>query len=150
MDGPEHGAAAPSGGVYDWYRRGLELLGSGNADAAAQLLSRAHAAEPGSGQVLEALARALFDARRYPEAQAAFTQLAEARPDDDYARFGLGLTLSRRGDFEAAVQHLSLAATMRPDRRPYAEALRHVRATLDARERAAGVRTSTDREDGTS
>ena len=58
-----HGA--PEGDVYDWYRRGLELLKQRNPAAAAQLLERAAAAEPTSRSITEALARAQFDTGRY-------------------------------------------------------------------------------------
>ena len=59
----------PAGEVYDWYVRGLELLDSGNAEAAASILAHAHAREPESASILEALARASFDARRYDTAE---------------------------------------------------------------------------------
>jgi len=114
---------AAGGDTYDLYRRGLDLLGRGSAAAAAQLLERAAAAEPQSRSVLEALARAQFDAGRY----------AAASPSDDYAQFGLGLALARTGDPGAAAEHLALAAAMQPDRRHYTDALRSVRATLRAR-----------------
>ena len=58
----------PADDTYALYRRGLELLGRGSAAAAAQLLERAAAAEPQSRSVLEALARAQFDAGRYTAA----------------------------------------------------------------------------------
>ena len=126
---------APDGEIYDWYHRGLELIEGGNAHAAAQILGHARAAAPQSTSIREALARALFDARRYHEAEAAFREQLTTKPDDDYARFGLGLALSRRGEFTAAAEHLALAVTMRPDQAPYVDALRQVRATLRARER---------------
>ena len=131
------GEADPAGhDTYDLYQRGLELLGRGSAAAAAQLLERAAAAEPQSRSVLEALARAQFDAGRYDAAAGNFRRIVEASPNDDYAQFGLGLALARTGDPGAAAEHLALAAAMQPDLRHYAEALRSVRATLRARARA--------------
>ena len=135
-DGGAPGAAGSD--IYDLYQRGLDLLGRGSAAAAAQLLERAAAAEPGSRSVLEALARAQFDARRYTEAAASFRQIVEECPSDDYAQFGLGLALARGGNPRAAAEHLALAAAMRPELRHYTEALQGVRATLRARAQAAG------------
>ena len=135
---PESGDnPAPHGDAYTWYQRGLELLGRGSAAAAAQLLERAAEAEPGSRSVLEALARAQFDTRRYDAAAETFRQIVEASPTDDYAHFGLGLALARAGDPGAAAEHLALAAAMRPELRHYTDALRGVRATLRARSEAA-------------
>lgn len=119
--------------TYAVYQRGLDLLGRGSAAAAAQLLERAAAAEPDSRSVLEALARAQFDARRYAEAAESFRKIVEASPSDDYAQFGLGLALARTGDPASAAEHLALAVAMRPDLRHYSDALRSVRATLRAR-----------------
>jgi tetratricopeptide (TPR) repeat protein len=118
----------PDGGVYEWYQRGLQLLGERNPDAAATLLERAIAAEPGSRSLLEALARAQYDAGRYREAVDSFSRLIAVNPTDDYAQFGLGLAASRAGDLELAAEHLALAAAMRPDLTHYARALRGVRA----------------------
>jgi tetratricopeptide (TPR) repeat protein len=123
----------PDGDAYTWYRRGLDLLGRGSAAAAAQLLERAAAAEPGSRSVLEALGRAQFDAGRYAAAADSFRQIVEASPSDDYAHFGLGLALARGGNPAAAAEHLALAAAMRPELPYYTDALRGVRATLRAR-----------------
>ncbi|HEU4675021.1 MAG TPA: tetratricopeptide repeat protein [Motilibacteraceae bacterium] len=130
---------APAGELYDWYRRGVALLESGDAAAAAQLLARAHTGAPESASIGEAHARALFDAGRYAAAASAFGELVELVPGDDYARFGLGLSLSRLDRLTAAAEHLALAVAMRPDRREYTQALRHVRATLRAREEAASA-----------
>ena len=102
--GGADGRGLPAGEVYDWYVRGRTLLDSGNPEAAAELLSHAREHEPESASVLETLARALFDAHRYAEAEARFTELVETSPDDDYARFGLGLTRLRLGDLGGAVR----------------------------------------------
>jgi predicted Zn-dependent protease len=127
------GQPLPEGDVHDWYRRGLELLGRGSPAAAAQVLQRAAAAEPGSRSIREALARAQFDAGRYAEAADNFRVIVEASPSDDYAHFGLGLALARSGRHAAAAEYLALASAMRPDAAHYTEALRSVRATLRAR-----------------
>lgn len=134
-DGHGEGAlpAEPSGGVYEWYQRGLELLSAGSPAAAVQLLQRAAEAEPTSRSIREALARAQFGARRFADAADSFRSIVEDNPSEDYALFGLGLSLSRLGDFESAVEHLALAVAMRPDNKHYSNALRHARATLDAR-----------------
>jgi tetratricopeptide (TPR) repeat protein len=119
---------SPEGGVYEWYQRGLELLSSGHPAAAATLLSRAAEEEPGSRSVLEALARAQYDAGRYREAMDSFTALIAVNPTDDYAQFGLGMAASRAGELQLAAEHLALAVAMRPDITHYARALRGVRA----------------------
>ncbi len=124
--------ASPGGGVYEWFHRGLELLRAGHPAAAATLLARASEAEPYSRSILEALARAQFDAGRYAEAMAAFTALIGRNPTDDYAQFGLGLAASRAGDLRLAAEHLALAVAMRPDLVHYARALRRVRALQEA------------------
>ena len=129
----EQERAAADADTYDLYRRGLDLLGRGSAAAAAQLLERAAAAESQSRSVLEALARAQFDAGHYAAAAGNFRRIVEASPSDDYAQFGLGLALARTGDPGAAAEHLALAVAMQPDRRHYTDALRSVRATLRAR-----------------
>ena len=118
----------PEGGVYEWYRRGLRLLDEKHPEAAATILTRAAEAEPGSRSILEALARAQYDAGRYEEAVLSFTALTTANPTDDYAHFGLGLSASRAGDLPLAAEHLALACAMRPDLGHYARALRGVRA----------------------
>jgi tetratricopeptide (TPR) repeat protein len=119
--------------VHSWYTTGLDLLSKGSPAAAAHVLQRAANAEPGSLSVREALARAQFDTGRYEAAAANFRTIVEASPTDDYAHFGLGLALARSGEHEAAAEYLALAAAMRPDRKPYTDALRQVRATLKSR-----------------
>ncbi len=135
---PSH-EPGPAGEVYDWYVRGLELLGTGNPEAALQLLSRVRAAAPDSANAAEAVARALFNAGRHSEAADEFTRILDQWPDDDYARFGLGLALWRNGDLGSALTHLSMAVAMRPGRRDYVSARNQVRATVRARAEADGT-----------
>jgi Flp pilus assembly protein TadD len=131
---PDHSdPEGPQGDPYAWYQRGMDLLSRGSPAAAAQILERAAAAEPGSRSVREALARAQFDARRYADAADNFRLIVEASPTDDYAHFGLGLSLARSGDPASAAEYLALAAAMRPDSKHYANALLAVRARLSSR-----------------
>jgi Flp pilus assembly protein TadD len=137
---PDHSDPdGPNGDPHAWYQRGLELLSRGSPAAAAQILQRAAAAEPGSRSVREALARAQFDARRYEEAAGNFRLIVEASPADDYAHFGLGLSLARSGDPASAAEYLALAAAMRPDSTHYANALLAVRARLHSRPGDSGA-----------
>lgn len=126
----------PAGEPYDWFRRGSELLEQGNSAAAAELLTWAAQAEPQARSIREALARAYYDSRRFEDSAREFASLVELAPDDDYAHFGLGLSLWRMRQFPDAAEHLAIAAAMRPDREAYGRALRQVRATLAAREEA--------------
>jgi tetratricopeptide (TPR) repeat protein len=126
--------------VHAWYTTGMELLSRGSPAAAAQVLQRAANAEPASRSVREALARAQFDTGQYAAAADNFRVIVEASPADDYAHFGLGLSLARAGDHAAAAEYLALAAAMRPDRKHYTDALRQVRATLKFRGHHPGGR----------
>lgn len=126
-------AGEPAGEEYEWYQRAMGLLASGNPDAALQLLDRLLEREPGSRSVLEAHARALFDAKRYDEAIEGFERLLALAPDDDYGHYGLGLSLWRKQRFIAARDELAMAFVMRPDRSEYGNALAQVKATLRAR-----------------
>jgi Flp pilus assembly protein TadD len=120
----------PDGDAYELYMRGLQLLESRSAAAAEQVLSRAAQAEPQSRSILEALGRAQFEAGRYMSARASFSKIVAANPADDYAHFALGLSAARTGDLRTAVEHLALAAAMRPDLSHYGRELRMVRARI--------------------
>ncbi len=126
-------AGDPAGDVYDWMQRGLALLAAGHAAAAAELLEHALRAEPETPAVREALARAQFDAGRYPAAGTNFTWLVERDPTDHYAHYGAGLAAQRTHDPVRAVELLALAAAMRPDLQHYQRALRAARATVARR-----------------
>ncbi len=125
----------PEGEVYDWYVRGVQLLEGGSPAAALTLIQRAADHEPESRSVREALARAQFDAGQYEDAVLSFGWIVSVNPADDYAQFGLGLAAAKTGDLQGAVEHLALAAAMRPDIGHYGTALRGARAALAASRR---------------
>jgi tetratricopeptide (TPR) repeat protein len=105
--------------VYDLFRRGTQLLESGDFDAAAVPLERASRLEPDKGSIREALGRAYFRSGRYAEARNEFAAVVERYPTNDFALFCLGRACELTGDRREARKHLTLAATLRPDRADY-------------------------------
>ena len=74
---------------------------------------------PEKASIREALGRAYFHSRRYPEAAAEFEAVVERYPVNDYAHFCLGRSLEKTGRRREARRHAALAAHMRPDRKDY-------------------------------
>jgi Flp pilus assembly protein TadD len=119
-DGPPEG----DGEAYARFQEGSRLLDSGNAHAAVVALERARDLEPDKGSIREALARAYFRSQRVEAARVEFEKVLELDPVNDYAHFGLGMCLLRKGDRAGARGHLKIATIMRPDDEAYQEALR--------------------------
>jgi Flp pilus assembly protein TadD len=109
--------------AYESFRVGHELLASGNPHAAVVALERARALEPEKSSVRETLARAYYRSARYEPAAAEFAVAVDLDPVNDYAHFGLGLSLRHTGDLVGARRHLRIAAAMRPDNADYQRAL---------------------------
>jgi Flp pilus assembly protein TadD len=110
----EHGAH-----VIDLYRRGTELLDSGDFNAAAIPLEQAAALEPDKSSIREALGRAYFRSGRFAKARDEFALVVEQYPTNDFAHFCLGRAFDLTGDRRRARKHLTLAAGLRPDRADY-------------------------------
>jgi Flp pilus assembly protein TadD len=105
--------------TYTLYRRGLELLQSGDFAAAAVPLGKAANREPGKSSVREANGRALFRSRRFAEAATEFEAVVERHPTNDFAQFCLGRALTLSGRADDARRHLAIAASLRPEREDY-------------------------------
>jgi Flp pilus assembly protein TadD len=114
--------------AYVAFQEGSRLLADSNPHAAAVALERARDLEPEQASIREALGRAYFRCGRFPAASSEFARAVEIDPVNDYAHFGLGLCLLRRGDRDAARGHLKLATIMRPDAEEYQAALRQASA----------------------
>jgi Flp pilus assembly protein TadD len=89
-------------------------------------LERTRDAAPEHGSVREALGRAYYGAGRPAEAGAEFAKAIEIDPTNDYAHFGLALSLARVGERTRALGHLRLAIAMRPGNPDYRRALSRV------------------------
>jgi Flp pilus assembly protein TadD len=118
--------------AYDAFQEGNRLLASQNPHAAVIALERARDLEPDQGSVRETLARAYFRSGRFSQAREEFARAVEIEPVNDYAHFGLGLCLIRRGDRLGARRHLKLAVAMRPDHPDYRAALARVAEDAEA------------------
>lgn len=112
--------------AYHAYAQGLHLLEREHPHAAAVALERARDLEPEQGSIRESLGRAYFRSGRFGEASREFERAVEIDPVNDYAHFGLGLCLARRGERAAARGHLKLAVAMRPGVDHYTRALTQV------------------------
>lgn len=123
----------PAGDPHDWFRRARDLLDRGDAAASLVLIERVLEIDPTSLAAAEIRARALFDSQHFTEAAAEFERITQERPDDDYAQYGLGMSLWRLQRFPESADHLALAVVMRPTDERYSRALTQVRATLKAR-----------------
>ena len=128
--GPDDGfpEGEPDGEAYARFQEGSRLLDSGNAHAAVVALERARDLEPEKGSIREALARAYFRSQRVEAARVEFEKVLELDPVNDYAHFGLGMCLLRKGDRAAARGHLKMATIMRPEEEAYQDALRQASA----------------------
>ena len=129
--GPDDGfpeRESEGGEAYARFQEGSRLLDSGNAHAAVVALERARDLEPDKGSIREALARAYFRSRRVDAARVEFEKVLELDPVNDYAHFGLGMCLLRKGDRAAARGHLKMATIMRPGEEAYQDALRQASA----------------------
>ncbi|HYH49300.1 MAG TPA: tetratricopeptide repeat protein [Acidimicrobiia bacterium] len=125
--GPE-GPPAAEGEAYTRFQEGSRLLDSGNTHAAVVALERARDLEPEKGSIREALARAYFRSQRVDAARVEFEKVLELDPVNDYAHFGLGMCLLRKGDRAGARGHLKMATIMKPDEEAYQDALRQASA----------------------
>jgi tetratricopeptide (TPR) repeat protein len=109
--------------AYELFRRGSKMLADRHPGAAAVLLERALALEPGKASILEALGQAYFNQGDHAAAANRFAAIVEADPVAHYAHFGLGLSKARLGEVMAARRHLRMAVLLKPENEAYQRAL---------------------------
>jgi tetratricopeptide (TPR) repeat protein len=109
--------------AYELFRRGSRLLAQHHPGAAAVLLERCLALEPGKASILEALGRAYFNQGAHARAAERFQAIVDHNPLEHYAHFGLGLARARLGEARRAERHLRMAVFLRPDNEDYRRAL---------------------------
>ena len=109
--------------AYELFRRGSRMLAERHPGAAAVLLERALALEPGKASILEALGQAYFNQGSHALAAERFGAIVDRDPLAHYAHFGLGLSRARLGDTRAARRHLRMAVFLKPENEAYQAAL---------------------------
>jgi tetratricopeptide (TPR) repeat protein len=109
--------------AYELFRRGSRMLADRHPGAAAVLLERALALEPGKASILEALGQAYFNQGNHASAAERFGEMVDRDPLAHYAHFGLGLSRARLGDARAARRHLRMAVFLKPENENYQRAL---------------------------
>jgi tetratricopeptide (TPR) repeat protein len=109
--------------AYELFQRGSQMLADRHPGAAAVLLERALALEPGKASILEALGQAYFNQGSHALAADRFAAIVDANPVAHYAHFGLGLSRARMGDVRAARRHLRMAVLLKPENEAYQRAL---------------------------
>jgi len=109
--------------AYELFQRGSRMLADRHPGAAAVLLERALALEPGKASILEALGQAYFNVGSYALAAERFGAIVDTDPLAHYAHFGLGLSRARLGDIGAGRRHLRMAAFLKPENDDYQRAL---------------------------
>jgi tetratricopeptide (TPR) repeat protein len=83
------------------------------------LVLLACAATLGRAETPSEAALALFKAKRYPEARAAFEQIVAAAPNDASAHYYLGVLANRRSDTDEAIRQLEQATALAPTNSEY-------------------------------
>ena len=118
-----HQPAEERESAYELFQRGSRMLAEHHPGAAAVLLERALALEPGKASILEALGQAYYNQGDHAAAADRFRAMVDADPLAHYAHFGLGLSAARLGDARAARRHLRMAVFLKPDNESYQRAL---------------------------
>ncbi len=100
--------------AYELLQRGQALTRTRHYAQAAVVLRRAASLEPGKASILEALARAEFNAGHHERASETFGALLEVDPSSHYGHFGLGQSLRKLDRAREAWTHLRLAVALSP------------------------------------
>ena len=109
--------------AYNLFEKGKGLLERQNFLKAIMVLEQAKEIEPEKGSIREALAIAYYNHGFYLSAQKNFRKALDINIANDYAHYGLGLCLIKRGELKKALGHLKMALAMKPDSEIYKKEL---------------------------
>ena len=95
--------------------RGADLLGNGDAAAAASALERARELRPGDAQVLGLLGQALYALGQFERATEVYQRLVDVSPAEAAARLNLGLANLKARRYPQAIRQLEIALDLSPE-----------------------------------
>ena len=122
-------AADPASLVF--LRLGEALRNRGDLDGAALIARTGVEDHPGLAEAHDLYARILVDAGSFEQAEEEWNAVIVLDGRHAGARKGLGFLAYRRGDIDAALDHLELALSVDPTDRSVIEALRTVRNAVE-------------------
>ncbi|MFO7929417.1 MAG: tetratricopeptide repeat protein [Candidatus Humimicrobiaceae bacterium] len=109
--------------AYYHFRKGKKLAGQNNFIHAIMHLEKAKEEEPEKASIREVLARAYYNCGFYSPARDNFQKAVEIDAANDFAYYGLGLSLAKLGKIKRAIGQLKIAVTMKPQSEDYKKAL---------------------------
>lgn len=95
--------------AYEWFMRGMDLMGTRDFHPAAVALEQAKKLEPRKASIREALGRAYLSTRQFDRAAREFEVAIAIQPTDHYAHYCLGRAYRGLGDDGRAARHYELA-----------------------------------------
>lgn len=110
-------------GAYDFFEKGKKLLYDKEFLRAIMFLEKAKEIEPQKSSIRESLAQAYYNCGFYDSAKENFEKVLEIDITNDYAHYGLGLCLLKKGKVNRAIGHIKMAIAMKPNFKLYRETL---------------------------
>jgi len=98
-------------------RRGSDLLGRGDAEAARASLERARELRPKDAKVLGLLGQALHKLNRFDDAADVWHRVVDDNPVEPAARVNYGLSCLKARRYPEAIKQLEIAVDLNPDHR---------------------------------
>ncbi len=114
--------------AYYQFKKGKKLAEQNNFIEAIMHLEKAKEKEPEKASIRETLARAYYNCGFYSTAKSNFQKALEIDAANDFAYYGLGLSLAKMGKIKRAIGQLKIAATMKPHSEEYRRALKKLSA----------------------
>ncbi len=109
--------------AYYHFKTAKKLARENNFIKAIMHLEKAKHSEPKKASIREALARAYYNCGFYAPAAKNFQKALEIDAANDFAYYGLGMSLAKLGMIKKAVGQLKIAVTMKPQFKEYQKAL---------------------------